>query len=410
MFAPRIVSALLFGLILVVGCGDDDPSPNGDGPPTVESPDGALAVAFPEGSLPDGVSTDDVSLRALTASEVEQEFGDRFSEDALVYALEPDGLELSSPATFTLSTELETGGSPVVLHVSTSTTEAVPVSIAWDHGTKEAEISGEISHFSVLVVERVTYLFTIEHTAPGMVELGSTFSNTFLWRYEGEKRTFHMDTGDPNGVKEDIIRFIPRFNYSIIGGVVRDTAGKLDPLESEQAPHYHEGGLTVDGLAVYAENDLFTCQIAGTAALEWEFDLTYGWEHVKKRWSGATEREMKLIEIHWKVKGDPVKCDAKLIPTSEDAVDGRVQVPVLMIGGVGYPKYQFFSGSHPDDNCGGQEHWHSDDPVFPVGSGNPINDPDREKCGFGVVGEVPEEVIAVDLLDWLSFVTAHPPK
>jgi hypothetical protein len=83
----------------------------------------------------------------------------------------------------------------------------------------------------------------------------------------------------------------------------------------------------------------------------------------------------------------------------EGAVGSTYPVDVLVIGGNYYPKQQFAIGSNPNDECKAQ-HWHKHTTAYGLRAktGTDIastNDPAPDNCGFGKVGEVPEETIRV---------------
>ncbi len=101
-----------------------------------------------------------------------------------------------------------------------------------------------------------------------------------------------------------------------------------------------------------------------------------------------------------------------LIPGPEDAVNGMVPVPCLVINGRNYPLYQFRLGNSPTDVCT-EPHWHADQPVFPLdppaGQTGETTDPASGSCGFGLEAAVPQSVIQFDLTAWQMFLASHPP-
>ncbi|MGB0955219.1 MAG: hypothetical protein ACPGZP_04370 [Panacagrimonas sp.] len=172
--------------------GDDmmpDPDPNPDPEPqpdlqqtigalggVIEYPDGRLRLSIPEGALAEDT---EITVRELADEELEPPLAGATLEK--VYRLGPDGLQFALPVTVTLqlpgSSEPAPGESNVAVfaNFSASADSEVPAGQLVQINDDGLLLSGEINHFSDVLVVRVPGLsFTLD-VNPASQTVGQTF-------------------------------------------------------------------------------------------------------------------------------------------------------------------------------------------------------------------------------------------
>ena len=139
------------------------------GEKTVVSDDGALSIAIPEGALLDKKMLRDVRIARVL-----------ISEGVSAYDLLPHGLEFDKPVKFTLNLSKADGGesegavAPLIVHVSGEKNEKREVVsgtlLEYNPAGNIKTVSGNISHFSRLVISRGQVLLRIQKpSGPFMV-------------------------------------------------------------------------------------------------------------------------------------------------------------------------------------------------------------------------------------------------
>lgn len=238
----------------------------------VTSDDGKLRLEIPERALPEGISVSDISAARITS----EEFfgladGETPSSDVLAYRLEPDGLVFNEPVDVRIATPLE-GFSfdgftvPALLHASADEEGRIQLDIpddtqvAYRLADGEVDVSGGITHFSAVAVDRKFGLFTGSVSPDGgTYAVGDGFD--FTVRLTDQEATYR--TGSISGREEDKadvtvsvgIGTVSTFNG--FGTHFLRTDGKLEPYETPRPSE------TVVARQPYVFTARLTCKEAG---------------------------------------------------------------------------------------------------------------------------------------------------
>ena len=131
--------------------------------PIINSDDGRVSLEIPKGSLPEGVSIEDVSVQKVT-----QDKRTIKDEGYVEYEMLPDGLKLNKPIMITIKEKAFEEGIfsiPYLAHISKDSEEYIGnFSISYDADTGDLIIQTEIEHFSrfVMNAENTFGFFTVE--------------------------------------------------------------------------------------------------------------------------------------------------------------------------------------------------------------------------------------------------------
>ena len=216
-----LVGVVIFAVTVGGGSRDDAQTPTSSGgqETVVTSSDGIATLTIPQGALPAGVSQSDISITSLPPETISDDVLER-----LVFALEPDGTVLGSPAMVSIAidppAEGEPFGIPLVLHLSGEEDVEVldGVVIAFDEETGAGTLSFEVGHFSLISYERTKAMFDVAVSPrSGSFNVGETFNRTLTvtprkgdytnkilpWGKNREERATHMDVryGIANGTR-----------------------------------------------------------------------------------------------------------------------------------------------------------------------------------------------------------------
>ena len=133
----------------------------------VESADGQATLLLPAGSLPEGLSADDVQLELLLSESTEPGL------PVLAVQLLPDGLVLTGPATLTVALPEALEGGLMAIHMSGDAVEFLVGGIQpWENGFS---FRTSVGHFSAVWFYIGTLFFELEvEVAPERVSTGQT--------------------------------------------------------------------------------------------------------------------------------------------------------------------------------------------------------------------------------------------
>ncbi len=175
---------------------------------TITSDDGKLILTVDPLTLPEGITIGELSIKAEVVTDFYSDTATT-PEPLLVYRLEPDGLQLSEPATFTLTDEWQPHEEeeslviPAIIHKSGDELKALDSEMSFNAETKTMEVSGEISHFSWLAKDP-SGVFSIRldpWRTDVMIDDVVPFSLSAIpivpsWREGDGGKTLHYVTGD----------------------------------------------------------------------------------------------------------------------------------------------------------------------------------------------------------------------
>jgi hypothetical protein len=153
-----LLTARWFAVVLLTlgwsGCGSNEPPP--PEPATVTSSDGQATLNVPVGSLPEGVTPEDLQLVPLDVSQVVTVL-DGGPAPMAAYELQPDGLQFNGPVTLTIRRPLTDFNRPMVVHhLSGANYDKVELISDLEIHAMDAstgEVAFEVTHFSTVVLD-----------------------------------------------------------------------------------------------------------------------------------------------------------------------------------------------------------------------------------------------------------------
>lgn len=171
----------------------------------LHSEDGRLTLDIPADALPSGVTAEDVRIVSASEGDVRAELGledaaDEEEATMVVYKLSPDGLELNTPVTVTITNpSSENSVIPMLFHVSDGALDLIAeTDIDLDLESGQMSISGEISHFSYVGTDWHGGVFNFEHSGGyGEGFIGDVFP-FHLAISAGQGDSWFRDSGDPS--------------------------------------------------------------------------------------------------------------------------------------------------------------------------------------------------------------------
>ncbi|MEA3249288.1 MAG: hypothetical protein U9Q03_02935 [Patescibacteria group bacterium] len=236
---PLIIGVAVVALIALAAVLSRGPA---EKPKTVlNSDDGVLALQIPDGSMPDGVTTADITI-------AQSEIGydpDPFAEDGegaelvAAYELGPDGTTFSEPVTVLFTVDWGDAFGWVPLIVSRSgegedmTTELIGVTGV--EGSDESGtiiVTGQVGHFSSVEMWRVRGFFdATPHSASTEHDVGDEFDFAMTVKPNGRAVRFPHEWGWRYAYDE--FSYAPGTTWGIEGEVTTWYKSVLKPHEQE---------------------------------------------------------------------------------------------------------------------------------------------------------------------------------
>jgi hypothetical protein len=229
----RIAFAL--GIVLVVAaCGGDSEENEASDAATVSSSDGKAELTLAAGSLPEGISAEDLQIEWAVGSSTEP------GAPAVGVRLEPDGLILNEPASLRLELPDTVGDQFAVVHVSGDGFEFTDGEV--EVAESRSFLVTSINHFSKIAVYNVEGLTTTNTSAdPSVVGVGQ--SQLLKWEVWLEPISFglwiptdsdgdksQLWTFDEGQLSDKPSQFTGRADWLVDGGV------SWDPLLAFPSP------------------------------------------------------------------------------------------------------------------------------------------------------------------------------
>lgn len=255
---------------------------------TVISDDGAARLEIPAGALPEGVSLSDVTVTAIDRGDVEP-------DDAIVgYELKPDGLQLSAPATFTITAAASGFGdaAPMLVHLRGDGEDAeddlvTEADISIDETADTLSISGDLTHFCDLWAVKGIFNHVIQSSPDHRVGDDFTF---IIWTHVNREGSRFID-------QNKIIHEFTFEKYGVwfisLGGLTTDKAGYISPDEQRFRPGgpYEER----ENHIVYG---YYTCDEKGEETVGTRnVKLTYPIEHLIRTVKGNRRHKHYMIDM-----------------------------------------------------------------------------------------------------------------
>jgi len=395
------------GQVASVGTAKITPAEGG----TLKSEDGRLTLVVPAGAVSNEI---EISVRSVDAANVPAEL----SSDVFVgttYELLPDGQTFDKPARLTIVGS-DTSGIDVTAGVLVQGIATLSGGTLERAGNSQHEIdlvdtrvsvSADLSHFSMAT--RIV-LGTQMKAKPAEVtkQIGETWSvETFSKTIEHESWNWEPAAAS-NPPAMDVIANVS-FGDSVVGPLLE---------------HKKFENVTVQGGEehVGVPERQFVCQKDGEKG-----KYSVGTRYMTASKFGDAEKHSITISMPAICNGHP-----NIASLADTQVAGDMMLVVcLKLDNRYFPRIQFEVGEHDDNlNCA-SPHWHADQPVravakvasaellgqvgyayystnpaaaFDDGDRAPMADPDEEGCGFGILTEVPQVVLAVPKASFDAFI------
>jgi hypothetical protein len=211
---------LALGLLFVVAaCGGGGSSEDGSGATTVSSPDGKAVLSFAAGSLPDGVTVDDLQV------DWAEGLSDEPGAPGVVVRLAPDGLVLNQPASLRFELPDMDSNQIVITHVSEEGFEFVGGNI--EDVANQRFLVTPVEHFSLFAATVIEGITTVVASAdPDVVGVGQ--SQLVTWDVWIEPISFGMWI--PVGPEAEQVQFVT-----------------IDEAELSRDPEQHWGDIDRSG-------------------------------------------------------------------------------------------------------------------------------------------------------------------